>query len=236
MTLKNSELKALFQRGFIPGPFETEEEFKKRVQRRPPLHLPEWEKVAPYLQKQWGFSINWVPVIYSKKSLFIWEGAAFWSGGDEVPCVQIRPFLSQHELFTKQLLPILSHEAVHAARETFHEPFFEERLAYHFSSSSLEKWVSPLFQKIYELPIFALLIALFPLTPLISSFGLLFFVLRLSLRHLVFHLALKRASLPILLCLRDQEIFAISLPKYTLSFDGSLRHHMIKALSPSFFS
>ncbi len=175
----------LFKRGLIPGPSESEEEFLARVSSRPHLnHLPS----TPF-----GFTIDWIPITYSSKKLLPWEGAVFWTI-DGQSHIQLRPNKPPS-------LEILHHESIHAAREAFHEPQFEEFIAYATSPARWKRFIGPLFQRIWEFPLFALAL-LTPYTLPIPAF----FLLRLLYRHYHFHKIKKNLPLSVIVCMTDQEI------------------------------
>jgi hypothetical protein len=217
------DLLSLFKRGLIPGPSETEEAFLLRASSRPPL--PDWNDVPP-LPSAWGFSIDWVPLSYSSKKLLPWEGAIFW----DTPLIQLHPALQTKTLFGNSLSDILHHESIHAAREAFHEPAFEEILAYSVSRSPWKRFFGPLFQRIWEFPLFAAAFFFLSFFPLVSFPILSFFVLRLFYKQLLFYRLKKKLPLPILLCLTDREIRTLALTTAKLTPDSTLRGQLIAAL------
>ena len=195
--MNGKELLALFRRGLVPGPNESEEAFIKRAASHFPLSLPEWEEVAPLLQTEWGFAMDWVPLTYSSEKLLLWEGAVFWIREDGSSFIQLK----------KHSPEILIHEAVHAAREAFNEPVFEEFLAYATCRASWRRFLGPLFTHIWEFPLFALAIFFIPFFPWISSLVVAFFFGRLLFRHFFFSRMKRIVSPSVLLCLTDREIF-----------------------------
>lgn len=191
--MREESLLAYFKRGLIPGPSETEEEFLARAEASSPRS--EWDAIPP-LSSEWGFSIDWVPLIYSKKKLFPWEGAIFWSDH-----IQLHPKLQTQNLYGNSRTEILHHESIHAARTAFNEPAYEEFLAYATSHSKWKRLLGPLFTRLWEFPLFTL--------SLFSPWTLpipLFFLSRLIYKHIIFARAKKKIPLPILLCLTDKEI------------------------------
>jgi len=194
--LTDNELLALFRRGFIPGPEEAEEAFLSRVENRPPLALAEWESVTGHLLQQWGCAVDWVPITYARKRLLPWEGAAFLSSPSALP----------HLVLKSSSPEILTHEAVHAARETFNEPLFEEFLAYSTSPTRWKRWLGPIFQRVWEFPLACLASFCFLFFPWIAGPIFLFFLIRLVYLHHLFHRMKQRESLAVLLCLTDEEI------------------------------
>ncbi len=196
-------LLAYFKRGLIPGPSETEEAFLNRVKASPARS--EWSSVPP-LESVWGFTIDWVPLVYSKKKLLPWEGAIFWADH-----IQLHPKLKTQKLYGNSQTEILHHESIHAARTAFNEPAFEEFLAYSTSQTKWKRLLGPLFTRMWEFPLFTLSIFSPWTLPLP-----LFFLSRLIYKHLVFARAKKKIPLPILLCLSDKEIQTQKLPTTTL--------------------
>lgn len=228
--MQADELLALFQRGLIPGPHESEEAFLQRVQSRPPLASAEWNEVAVPLLKQYGFAMDWVPILYSSKKLLPWEGAVFWIQEDQKPCIQIRPALQTKSLWGNSRQDILRHEAIHAAREAFQEPQFEEFLAYTTSSVRWKQWLGPLFTRPWEFPLLALAVFALPLWSILSLLILTLLGGWFFYRCYLFHRVKKILPLPILLCLTDQEI-----RKQTIfSQNHSLRFQLIQALQRNF--
>jgi len=217
------ELLSLFRRGLIPGPSETEEAFLFRASSRPPL--PDWNDVPP-LPSAWGFSIDWVPLSYSSKKLLPWEGAIFW----DTPLIQLHPVLQTKTLFGNSLSEILHHESIHAAREAFHEPAFEEILAYSVSRSRWKRFFGPLFQRIWEFPLFAAAFFFFSFLPLISFPILSFFIFRLVYKQLLFYRLKKKLPLPVLLCLTDREIRTFARSNVSFAADSTPRGQLIAAL------
>lgn len=216
--MTSDELLALFRRGLIPGPSESEEEFFRRAQERIPR--PEWTDVTP-LSFEWGFKVDWVPLLYSKKKLLPWEGAIFWATH-----IQLHPTLQTKKLFGNSLTDILHHESIHAAREAFNEPQFEELLAYTTAPSLWKRWIGPLFSRIWEFPLFAISLFFLPFTLPIPAF----FLLRLLYLQLTFHRLKKRFPFPVLFCLTDQEIRTLGRTSQPFVPDGSPRGRLIAAL------
>lgn len=207
----------LFRRGLLPGPFETEEAFFARAARCP--SRPEWGSLPP-LPSSWGFSIDWVPLIYSKTKLLPWEGAIFWGTH-----IQLHPRLkTQPSMWGNSLVDVLHHESIHAAREAFNEPQFEEILAYATASSKWKQFIGPLFTRVWEFPLFLVSMFFVPYALPLP----LFFLLRLFYRQVLFYRAKKRAPLSVLVCLTDKEIRSLARPKGELVLEESCRGRMIR--------
>ncbi len=169
------------------------------------------------LPEVWGFSIDWVPLQFSSKKLYFWEGAVFW----DTPMIQIHPKLQTKKLFGNSLTEILHHESIHAARETFDEPFFEEVLAYRTSPYAWKRFLGPIFQRVWEFPLFALACFVFPLLfPIV-----VFFVLRLFYKQALLNRLSRKYPLAVLLCLTDKEIRS-----QKIKWDNSPRCQLISAL------
>jgi hypothetical protein len=220
--VEQDQLLSLFREGLIPGPSETEEEFLLRTSS----HFPrsEWNG-APPLPPEWGFSVCWMPLVYSKRKLLPWE-AAICLGTH----IQLHPTLQTKALFGNTLADILHHEAIHAARQAFDEPQFEEALAYTTSSSSWKRFLGPLFRRSWEFPLFALSLLFFPYTLPIP----IFFLLRLFYTQLLFYRAKKKVPLSVLVCLTDQEIRILALSRSSFVPDFSLRGRLVAAKLRSF--
>lgn len=213
-----------FRRGLIPGPHESEEAFFKRVESHPRLISPEWDKLAPLQSDLCGFSIDWVPIIYSTKKLLPWEAAVFWVQENQ-SFIQLRPSLQTKNLFGNSSTEILLHEAVHAAREAFNESTFEEFLAYSVSPSRFKRWLGPLFKRPWEFPLFTIALFFLPLIPLISGPALAIFLGLFFYQHFCFRRLKKKFPFPVLLCLTDQEIRTGRIVP-----DGSPRSRLIESL------
>lgn len=213
--MKAEELLFFFRRGFIPGPNESEETFLKRAISRPQLSLCEWKEISHPLLEQWGFSIDWIPISYSSTKLLPWEGAVFWAKEDGTSSIQLKAYSTE----------ILMHEAIHAAREAFDEPVFEEFLAYMTSTAAWKRWVGPMFQRVWEFPFFALAVFFIPFFPVVASITLAYFIGRLLYRHFFFCRIKKQVPLSVLLCLTDREIRSGKI-----SQTSSLRLQLIEAL------
>lgn len=206
------DLKSLNSRGFICGPHESLECFKKRCALLMELYQTP-SKLNQYLS---GFSIqglsvenkkadihlDWAIGYYSRKKLTLWEPAATWIVPiDSLPIavLQLNP---QHKSILDE---ILLHESIHIARMAFEEPLYEEFLAYTNSTSKWRRYLGPLFQNTYESIVFVIL-ALLPsfgifysslwnLSSLLLLSFLSFLLGRLIYRHIIFQKALKKIKL-----------------------------------------
>lgn len=225
-------LLSFFKRGLIPGPSESEDAFIRRIQSHQPLPFPEWKEIATPMLAKWGFSIDWIPITYSSKGLLPWEGAVFWIKENGQPLLQLRPSLQTKKLWGNSSSEILMHEAIHAAREAFHEPQFEEFLAYTTSRTPWKRWFGPFFQRFWEFPLLTLALFSLPLFPKISLPILLLFLGRFFYRLHLFRRLKREVPLPILLCLTDREIQKGIIAQAPLLADNSMspRYQLIEAL------
>jgi len=250
---------ALACKGWLPAPRETEEQFSDRIEQGKvtPNHFEKEERQASLLekgslitQKLFGFSIDWVPVIFSNRKLSFFEGAAAWifQEKDDSPkeaFLQLRKNLKdQDKLYGYySVQELVAHELVHVARMAFEEPLFEEMLAYETSTSSFRKMWGPLFRQPKEmniflmtlvLPLFGLFIPYLWTIPLLT---LLFFIVRLFIHRRAFDrkkMEIKDA-IPkehqglYLLALSDEEILEKGLPQPSLSTPhGKLLHYLLE--------
>lgn len=204
--MEDDELLACFVRGLIPGPTESEDDFLHRVQAATSLSQPEWEEVAEITLPLFGFAVDWVSLRYCSHRLAWWEGAATWIGEEGLPSIQLRPAFEKGSYLGYRRSDVLAHEALHAARMRFDEPIFEEMLAYATSTQRWKRFLGPAFRRGWE-PL-VLLLALCagiyqPWVPLLffsAGFAAFF------RRHIQFQKCLSKLSLPIVLCLTDDEI------------------------------
>lgn len=189
-----------FHRGLIPGPEESEEAFLKRAELAKPLGHPEWsEAVLP-------FKIDWVPLIYSNQKMAWWEGAATWISDQGLPSIQLRKSFEKGSFLGYKRSDVLSHEAIHAARMRFEEPYFEEVLAYSTAPQAWKRFFGPLFSRTWEplVLIAAMTLGIFWLWVPMSLIGV--GLGWLSYRQWVFKKCCRKLSLPVVLTLTDQEM------------------------------
>ncbi len=149
--MTNDELIAWNQRGFIPGPGETEASFRQRTQHS--VHtLPREQLQWPQeqLQELFDFKPMSLDVIYSNKGLSLWEGAACWIQ-DGKATLQLREGFRKGSYWgIYQRSEVLVHEAVHAARVMFEEPENEEFFAYATSSKQWRRVLGPIVRRPWE--------------------------------------------------------------------------------------
>lgn len=124
--------------------------------------LPFGDAFLSALKEKTGFTLPWIPVLYSNKKLALWHGGCAWiyqkeKGGPKGAFFQLRrAFSTQDKAFGYSKEEILIHEAVHAARMEFEEPQFEEFLAYRTSPNRFRRAFGPVFSNAAEAVIFLL--------------------------------------------------------------------------------
>ncbi len=163
----DEELIAFNRRGLIPGPNQTETQFVAKVELLEGLESDRVKTTGAFESTLRLFDIepDWLSLIHSRKGLSFWEGAVTWKDerpeGFCVPAIQIRDDLEQS--FLGRYYPLdemLAHETVHAVRCDFHEPVFEEILAYQTAGKSWRRWLGPLLQHPGETKGFLILLIL----------------------------------------------------------------------------
>lgn len=224
------ELLELNREGFIPGPFEFEEDFSKRValvkkvfkigEWIPASH---WDWVKVSLGEFFDFEPNSLPAFYSNESLRLWQGAASWVEGKRIVSIQLRKALKRGSyLGIYKREGILAHEAVHAARSAFDEPENEEFFAYMTSEKKWHRVFGPIIRRPWEVwPFFIAMIggAVFPAAYLGAAILAFIGFYRLIRQHRRLRLAMekivdvvidKRIARAILFRLTDNEILMFS--------------------------
>lgn len=242
------ELQVFNEKGWIPGPDEEKKGYLERIERLnhffsyPPedvdhfLTEQDWIGAKELTQHLYDFSPDWIVSHYSNQKLSFFQGAATWISEKEdlrIPLIQLKEKFEKGGLFgLYKRDEVLAHEAVHAARMQFDEPFFEEIFAYKTSPHLWRRFLGPIFQKPWEAYLFIILLLL-PLGIEVSKFfdvtlGIfewlqflpaayfLFLFGRLSFMQITLSLALKRLkkvisnpqrALAVALRLKDREIF-----------------------------
>ncbi len=159
----------LNDKGIIPGPNETAEQFLRRAEqclepvedRRGRLAqalpissddvaAPETLKPALAITRElYGIAPDWVTVFYSSERLRPWHGACSWiielPEQSPVVAIQLHPAFKTKDTYLGiyQRDEILAHEFAHAGRMLFDEPRFEEFFTYQ-ASSGIRRWLGPL--------------------------------------------------------------------------------------------
>ncbi len=244
------DLLACAEKGLFVGPNEDEESFAKRMQifqefeedsqqfiRKHQMDWPYHFKIEKLPKLPFGFSVNCLPIFYSKKRLSFWQGAATWIFEDEsgckLPLIQLKKtrFCSKEEL--------LAHELVHFVRVAYDEPKYEEIFAYMTSKNKFRRILGPLFRNRSDPYIFIVLAMFIPITCLPLAFyslykGLILWKARRDLHHCLNKLKnmYKKNPLAIALYLTDKEICEIAktddLKEYLrVKKDSSLRWQQI---------
>ncbi len=167
--------------GIIPGPAEMEPEFLKRAENclglrkrieselgtTIPLRQEElapaevFERPLDKTEALWGIRPDWVPVFFSNYRLLPWHGGCAWifqlkAEDPPMALFQLRRAFAQQETYLGiyDRDELVEHELCHVGRMSFHEPHFEEILAYRSSKSRFRRWFGPLFQSSIETVIF----------------------------------------------------------------------------------
>lgn len=250
--MTDKELFELNQKGWIPGPKESEDEFLSRIEsakklfKSPPeelrvqerVSLPHWDWTRGHLKQVYDFQPESLLAYYSNHKLAPWQGAVSWIFENGLCAVQLRKgFLKGRYLGLYSRDEILAHEAVHAARCAFDEPINEEFFAYFTSSVKWRRVLGPIVRRPWEVFLLGaallggMLLGQFLLASLLT-FAAFF---RLARQHRTLRRAAKNLSQKvesektvrsILLRLTDQEISKLSDGKM-FEDDGSLRHRVI---------
>lgn len=143
------------QRGFIPGPGETEGTFRARIEAaQKELHSPipaaHWEWVRHHVRELFDFEPGSLRAFYSNANLTFWQGAACWIEEGQVS-LQLREAFRKGSylgLYTRE--EVLAHEAIHAARATFEESENEEFFAYAAAEKRWRRFFGPIVKRDWE--------------------------------------------------------------------------------------
>ena len=260
------------QKGFIPGPDEEKKAYEKRIEALnhffsyPPEDIDhfltdtDWINTQKKLIHLYDISPDWIVAHYSDQNLSFFQGAATWiteKEGLRIPLIQMKEKFEKGKLlWLYSRDEVLSHEAVHAARMQFDEPYFEEIFAYKTSSKLWRRFLGPIFQRPWEATVFIVLLLLpiayeiaqfFPIN--IESYSwlrflpLYFFVvlfLRLTFLQSILFCACLRVKKnlkdpakkwAVLFRLTDREIFQLCFRKNLAKFikgQKSLRWNLLK--------
>lgn len=185
--IETQELLKLNSHGFIPGPTETIESFKKRVEltkklfedpksffekkeKKPPFNLgkrlkkPDRHWAKNSLINIFDISPDFFSAFLSNEKLRLFQGAATWVlefEGIALPILQIRQKLEKGAyLRIYELEDILAHELAHFARAAFTEPKFEEFFAYFSSSKLIRRFLGPIAISSLEISLFIIFLFL----------------------------------------------------------------------------
>jgi len=176
-----SDLLRFNQEGYIPGPYENEQNFLKRIElskkliedpkkffierdQTPPFDIqmkilkPRWNWTRAQLMNLFDVSPLELAMFYSDEKLNFFQGAATWIlpiDNIKIPILQFRRKLKKNSyMFIYTLDEILAHEAVHSMRVEFDEPKTEEIFSYMTSTSYFRKIFGPIIRDPNEVMIF----------------------------------------------------------------------------------
>lgn len=155
--------------GFIPGPFEDEQTFLKRVdycrQLRTELDFKEIPQDAldesfAITKPLFGIAPSWIAVSFSNHQLPFWVGGCAWifqqkENSPTGAFIQLRNSFKHSAAFlfyTRKEL--MAHELAHVGRMAFEEPKYEEVLAYRTAPTKFRKFLGPLFTKSSQMMLF----------------------------------------------------------------------------------
>ncbi len=151
MHFTDTELRTLNRQGLIPGPEESSDDFRKRVEKCLKKGIsPDSALLQACGNTQILFDVRptWVPLTYSDSGLAPWHGACAWIYATPLHAtLQVRKRWKEKEKswgYSREEL--LSHELCHVGRMAFEEPQFEEVLAYRTSSPGYRRWAGPMVQ------------------------------------------------------------------------------------------
>lgn len=186
-TLKKKEYVEWNREGFIPGPDETEELLKKRIdfcknlrthlKKSSEIELPfdfdhestnhALNEAFPLAEELYGIDPTWVPLFFSNHQLAPWHGGCAWifqlnENAPTAAFLQLRATFHKKSSFLGiyDRKELIVHELAHVGRMSYHEPKYEEVLAYRSSPSKWRQWVGPIIQSSRESLLFILLLAL----------------------------------------------------------------------------
>lgn len=247
--MTDEEIFSFNQAGFIPGPYESKDQFIKRIEATkqayvklgvasiPPAHF-EW--VEKKLLDLFDFSPKCLPAFYSNRALRPWQGAAAWVERGQVLAIQLREsFKKGSFLGIYKRSEILAHEAVHAARSAFPYDPWDEYFAYMTSGQAWRRVLGPIIQRPWEVwpfLIFCLLGPMIPIAFIAAAFWTSLGFIRLISRHLILRKASKTLQKKgyseaqaryILFRLRDAEIRSLAKGK-DLETNESLNSRLIQ--------
>lgn len=175
MSLTSEEINLLNHQGFIAGPGESEEDFKKRVAychalkneiaNQPAEDI--LQEAYPLTKKWFDIAPKWIPCLFDNHQLALWHGGCAWifQKNNSTPT---GAFLQLRKIFYKQpaFLGIykrsefVAHELSHVGRMMFEEPRYEEFLAYQTATSLFQKYFGPLVRSSLEAIIFVVTLIL----------------------------------------------------------------------------
>jgi hypothetical protein len=209
------------EKGIVPAPAESEEQFAKRVKEclslrsfiqkklqifdnkdlaSPPCTEKAYEKARTFFH----ICPKWSPLFFSNKRLLPWHGACTWiiqltQDGPWTGFIQLRKGLAKGSILLGlyKTEDVLAHEFAHLGRLEFKEPRFEEALACRVFPSSLRRILSTLFKRRTESFLFAAVVIALLLLDLLflllnsPSSYMAFFPLKLIPIGILFLLAIR---------------------------------------------
>lgn len=162
--------------GIIPGPGETEVEFKARAEYCLNLkqNIREYvdlkgefaegaylQEVAEVTQRLFDIRPEWCPLLFSNEKLLPWHGGCAWIFQNEETLttgafLQLRKAFagSRRYLGIYERQELLAHESAHVGRMLFEEPKFEEIIAYKTAKTGFRRYFGPLIQAPWEALLF----------------------------------------------------------------------------------
>lgn len=224
--MNDEQLLALNKQGLIPGPLETKEEFILRVNHC--LNLKDHLKNAPYLTKSFIQSMssshfnlklfdiepNWIPCFYNNHQLKPWEGGAAWIFIEEEHSptsafFQLRSHFKNHQHYLKiyNRDELIAHEMAHVGRMMFHEPKFEELIAFRTSKNHFRRFFGPIIQSSTESILFLLTLMI----TLVFNFFLILFTDSLQWIFVISMIPFLLIVFAILRLVKRQKQFAAAL-------------------------
>ncbi|MFI5343641.1 MAG: hypothetical protein ACHQUC_05400 [Chlamydiales bacterium] len=179
--------------GFIPGMTESEDEFIKRVSFCKNLQQELTENVGTELpfdvsdqasneirqeaisqtKTLYGIAPEWVPIFFNNHQLAPWHGGCAWifQLNEQTPTsafLQLRAAFREKSSYLGmyQRRELIAHELSHVGRMLYHEPQFEEIIAYRSSASKWRRYLGPIVQSSKESLFFIIFLGLIFLTNL----------------------------------------------------------------------
>ncbi len=153
------ELLSFNQRGLFPGPQESPEKFRVRIDQQLAyqnshtshdfVSAADWCEARKELKRCFDFDPDWATAFYRREKLAFWEAAAAWDD-QGASVIQLHPSFKKGRFGLVSRKEVLAHEAAHTARGAFEEPRFEEILCYKTSSSLWRRKVGALFRSPWE--------------------------------------------------------------------------------------
>lgn len=242
--MESQELLALNAEGFIPGPGETSEDFRKRIletkeffqTQADALPSHHWQWPSEQLKALFDFSPRWCAAVFSSQGLAPWQAAATWIDVKRIYLIRLRSSKWVSRLIDRN--EVLAHEAAHAARAAFDESKYEEFFAFLTSSSKWRRVLGPLFRKPREATLLVAILGMCSLlqmlevvwdVSLLSQILLLkafcFFSI-LSFRLLRVRLRIERAAKRLLHFLKDPAMVRPALFRMTDAEIEQLAGHL----------